>query len=149
VNAPDLPYDLEVYNGDIVADVNKKFIKPFYFGLVDGDGVDSEGENKTEEEIWTGSNDADAMVYIMMFDQDESIRFCMWNWGSPFGTGFPSNPAWDWQYVILEPNIGQEYTYRARLVFKPWEGIEDVVNEYETWLNELSKQAENESIGEY
>jgi pimeloyl-ACP methyl ester carboxylesterase len=147
VNAPDLPYDPEVYSGDIVADANKKFVMPFYFGLVDGDGVDSEGEGISDGEIWTGSNDADAMVYIMMFDQDEPIRFCMWNWGPPLGTGLPSNPAWDWQYVILDPHLGQEYKYRARLVFKPWRGIEDVVNEYETWLNELSGKAEGENTG--
>ncbi|MCU0916885.1 MAG: carbohydrate-binding protein [Planctomycetes bacterium] len=138
VGAPDLPHDPEVYSGDIVASPKKKFVWPFYFGLVDGDGVDSEGEGVLAGDVWTGGSDTDSMVYMMMFDQKEPVRFCMWNWGPPYGTGLPSNPAWDWEYVIVNPAVGREYTYRARLVFKRWKGVDDVVNEYKAWLNTLS-----------
>ena len=50
---------------NVIEHPQKKFIFPFYYGLLHGSGrVDSP---------------ADTMVYIMMFDQTVPIRFAMWN----------------------------------------------------------------------
>ena len=80
----------------------------------------------------------DAMVYIMMFDQREPIRFAMWNFfRTADGQADPHSPAWDWQYVIRNPEIGKTYGYRARVVFKPFVSAEDVKKTYLDWSSTL------------
>ena len=78
------------------------------------------------------------MVYIMMFDQKEPIRFAMWNFiRDAEGNPDTHSPAWDWQYVIRQPVLNKEYGYRARIVYKPYVGRKDVIDEYEGWLREI------------
>jgi hypothetical protein len=105
---------------NIIEYPRKKFILPFYYGLVHGSGG-----IECEE---------DTMVYIMMFDQKEPIRFAMWNFFLN-SDGIPDthSPAWDWQFVIREPQINREYNYRARVVYKPYSGREDIKEEYANW----------------
>ena len=73
------------------------------------------------------------MVLIVMFDRTEGIRVTM----SPRGAGRnpdgTTNPAWDWQWFLFNPQVGQKYSYRARVVYKPWVSNRDVVSEYERW----------------
>lgn len=115
--APPLPYD-ETVDFNTIADPDKQFLHPFYYGLVDADGLPD-----------TTNDD---MAFIMMFDQAESIRFALYNWG-----GDPRYPAWDWQFIIREPKIDQTYRFRARMVYKPFAGREDVLAEYERWRASL------------
>jgi hypothetical protein len=120
VGVPDLPFEEGSDTLNILENPRKKFIQPFYYGLVDGDG-----QLDTTD---------DAMVYIMMFDQVEPIRFAMWNFiQDENGHPDPHSPAWDWQYVIHNPIIGADYGYRARVVYKPFTDRDDVVEEYEQW----------------
>jgi hypothetical protein len=120
VGVPDLPFEEGSDTLNILENPRKKFIQPFYYGLVDGDG-----QLDTTD---------DAMVYIMMFDQVEPIRFAMWNFiQDEYGHPDPHSPAWDWQYVIHNPIIGADYGYRARVVYKPFTDRDDVVEEYEQW----------------
>jgi hypothetical protein len=73
------------------------------------------------------------MVYLVMFDRTEGIRLTM----SPRGAGRnrdgTTNPAWDWHWFLFNPQVGQKYSYRARVVYKPWVSPSDVVSEYERW----------------
>ena len=116
----DLPYEEGAATLNILEHPEKKFILPLYYGLVDGDG-----EPATTE---------DTMAYIMMFDQRTPIRFAMWNFiQDAEGKPDPHSPAWDWQYAIRSPEIGKRYGYRARVVYKPFEGREDVEREYRKW----------------
>lgn len=73
------------------------------------------------------------MVYILMFDRAEGIRFSM----SPHGAGRnpdgTTNPAWDWQWFIFDPQVGETYRYHGRVVYKPWVSKADVIAEYEAW----------------
>lgn len=115
--APPLPYD-ETVDFNTVADPNKQFVHPFYYGLVDADGLPDTTD--------------DDMAFIMMFDQAESIRFALYNWG-----GDPRYPAWDWQFIIRDPQIDKTYRFRARMVYKPFEGQDDVRAEYERWRAKL------------
>lgn len=72
------------------------------------------------------------MVHIVMFDQAGPIRFSHSpTSGAPVRPG--TNPAWDWQYIIHDYEVGRSYGYRARLVYKPWVSREDVIAEYEKW----------------
>jgi len=94
------------------------FLLPFFYGLVDGDG-----------DLATSNDD---MVYLMMFDQAEAIRFTTFDF-----SGDVHQPVWDWQYVIRYPRAGHTYQYRARLVYKPYKGVQDVVEEYVAWVKAL------------
>ena len=127
VDARPLPYEKESRTLNIVEHPTKKFIEPFYYGLVDGDN-----DLRTED---------DTLVYIMMFDQTASIRFAMWNFiKNAEGKPDTHSPAWDWQYVIHDPEVGHTYGYRARVVIKPWVDQDDVVQEYRSWRKGLDQE---------
>lgn len=72
------------------------------------------------------------MVSAFMFDTPEVIRFSQ----SPTGGG-PANPAWDFQFIM--PNLKQkkEYSFRARIVYKPFVDNEDILTEYKQWKRDL------------
>ncbi len=127
---PDLPYEEGAQTLNTIEHPSKKFLKPFYYGLLDGDN-----DPATQD---------DTLVYIMMFDQTESIRFALWNFiKDASGQPDPHSPAWDWQYVVRDPQPGRTYGYRARVVIKPFVSREDVECEYEVWHASLEGHADN------
>lgn len=83
-----------------------RYVYPFYYGL-SGD-----------------------KVYIIMFDtgKDAHLNFTQ----SPDGGG-DYNPAWDFIYFKKNYRIGKEFSFRARIVVKKFEGKDDVIREYEKW----------------
>ncbi|MDZ4861411.1 MAG: cellulase family glycosylhydrolase [Candidatus Hydrogenedentes bacterium] len=116
----DLPFEDGAKTLNVIESKSKKFLKPFYYGLVDGDG-----DSITTE---------DTMAYVMMFDQKEPIRFALWNFiKNTSGEFDPHSPAWDWQYVIRDPKPGMTYTYRARMLYIPFTTRENILTEYERW----------------
>lgn len=120
----DLPFEPGAQTLNIVESKTKRFLLPFYYGLVDGDGE--------------AATDDDTMAYIMMFDQREPIRFALWNFiKNAAGQPDAHSPAWDWQYVVRNPQVGQTYGYRARLLYVPFTTAEDVKAEYERWAGSL------------
>jgi len=124
---PDLPYEEGAETLNVIENARKKFVYPFYYGLVDGDG-----RLETTD---------DTMVYVMMFDQRDPVRFAMWNFHRDVrGQPDPHSPAWDWQFVIRNPVAGRQYGYRARVVYKPFAGCEDVAGEYQRWCAELARK---------
>ncbi len=69
-------------------------------------------------------------VLIFLYEAEEGgrIRFSQ----SPSGggktpAGDDTNPAWDAQLIVPDPKVGQAYGMKARLIVKPWEGREDVL----------------------
>ena len=69
-------------------------------------------------------------VLIYIFDPAAIVRFAH----SPSGGGVTpggddTSPAWDFQLIVPEPKVGQEYTLRMRLVYKPWVSRDDVLDE--------------------
>jgi hypothetical protein len=73
-------------------------------------------------------------IYIVMFDRTAGIRFTH----SPSGGGAnkerqTTNPAWDFQYIVPKYEVKREYSFRARLVYRPRCSRADVLREYETW----------------
>jgi hypothetical protein len=124
---PDLPYEQGAETLNIVEHPRKKFTRPFYYGLIDGDG-----DLDTRD---------DTMVYVVMFDQIEPIRFALWNFSCDTdGNRDPHSPAWDWQYVIRDPVVNRQYGYRARVIYKPFVGRADVVREFELWQSGLKSR---------
>ncbi len=121
---PDLPYEEGAQTLNLIENPDKKFITPFYYGLLDGDHNLETTDDK--------------LLYLVLFDQADSIRFAMWNFYKD-ESGLPNthSPAWDWQYVIQNPKVDQSYMYRARVVVKPWEGEAQIWEEYRRWGEEL------------
>ena len=68
------------------------------------------------------------MVLAYFFDTKEIIRFSQ----SPTGGG-ESNPAWDFQYIIPYPETGKKYSFKVRMIYKPFINEEDISNEYKKW----------------
>ncbi len=134
----DLPYEESAETLNVIEHPKKKFLLPFFYGLVDGDGDPATTD--------------DTMVYIMMFDQVAPIRFALWNFNrDATGKPDPTRPAWDWQYVIRGPELGKTYGYKARVVYKPFVSPEDVRREYETWAgnpNRVQHKREQDQVGQ-
>lgn len=122
-DATALPFEEGAQTLNLVAHPEKTFVTPFYYGLLDGDH-----DLKTKD---------DTLLYLVLFDQTDSIRFAMWNFiRNDEGRPDTHSPAWDWQYVIRNPMAGQHYGYRARVVVKPFTGEEQVWEEYRRWIGE-------------
>lgn len=122
-----LPFEQDTKCGDIIEDTRYRFLLPFYYGVVDGDG--------------TPLTNSDAMAFIMMFDQAAPIRFTMWNFSND-----TQNPAWDWEYVVHNPQVNQRYGYTAHFVYKKFTGEGDVLDEYVSWLKNRGTPKHNLKI---
>ncbi|MFH1068254.1 MAG: hypothetical protein V1794_01425 [Candidatus Glassbacteria bacterium] len=72
------------------------------------------------------------MLIMLMFDQAGPLRFS--HSPSSGGRVTPrSSPAWDFHYLIYDYKVGQEYGFKARLVYKPFVSEQDIITEYESW----------------
>lgn len=125
-DASPLNYDPSAQTLNIVEHPEKKFVEPFYYGLLDGD-----------HDLTTMD---DTIAYVMMFDEAASIRFAMWNFiKDDNGSPNTHHPAWDWQFVIHDPRPTKTCGYRARLLIRPFEGREAVARWYEDWRQASQK----------
>jgi hypothetical protein len=68
------------------------------------------------------------MVLAYMFKPEEGIRFSQ----SPTGGG-KLNPAWDFQFIVPDFEVGREYSFQSRILYKEFAGGQDVQEEFETW----------------
>jgi hypothetical protein len=68
------------------------------------------------------------MALAYFFEPSELIRFSQ----SPDGGG-TGNPAWDFYYIIPQPKTEQEYTFKGRIVYKPFTNTKDINREYKKW----------------
>ena len=122
--AATLPFQEGAQTLNLFENSAKHFKVPFFYGLIDGDHD-------------LGTTD-DTLAHIVMFDQCESIRFALWNFMTD-ATGKPDthSPAWDWQFVIRAPRIGECYRYRARILITPYKGPDAVQDAYLQWSRQL------------
>jgi hypothetical protein len=67
------------------------------------------------------------MVAILMFDRTSGIRF----------THSPSNPAWDFQFLIPGYEVNREYGFRARLAYRPRCNRAEIRQEVAAWRRGL------------
>jgi hypothetical protein len=68
------------------------------------------------------------MVLAYMFQPEDGIRFSQ----SPTGGG-ELNPAWDFQFIVPDFEVGREYSFKGRIMYKEFAGENDVLDEFETW----------------
>jgi hypothetical protein len=116
--APPLEYDADHnFKLNLWSYDQPRFTQPFYFGRA-----------------------AHGMTLIMMFDKAytvrDEIRFSLFKFKIP---KFP-RPAFDWQYVIHRVEAGQEYGFRARMVWKKFVSPDDCRQEYERWDRQLAAE---------
>jgi hypothetical protein len=120
-----LPYEQGAQTLNLIEHPSKRFLEPFYYGLLDGD-----------HDLTTTN---DTLAYIVMFDQRESVRFALWNFiTDSSGQADTHSPAWDWQFVIREPRITKTYGYRARILVKPFTGPDAIRAEYQRWSKKIT-----------
>ena len=67
-------------------------------------------------------------AYFFKSSPKQFIRFAQ----SPTGGG-KENPAWDLQFIIPDFELGKEYSFSARLVYKPFISRDDIKQEYFNW----------------
>ncbi|MFC2076615.1 hypothetical protein ACFLT7_05985 [candidate division KSB1 bacterium] len=106
--------------------VEKRFDQPFYYGRLGN------------------------MVLILIFDNPDQLRF----YCSPSGGGgslLPgkSCPAWDFEWIIPDSDyqVGREYSFRMRLVYKRFVDEDDVLNEVRKAQTELGFQTVGDGVG--
>jgi hypothetical protein len=95
------------FNVTLVTDYSEyRFKDPFYFGYFHN------------------------MVFAYFFKSmpEQYIRFAQ----SPTGGG-RGNPAWDFQFIIPDFELGKKYSFSSRLVYKTFVSREDIQQEYFTW----------------
>lgn len=76
----------------------------------------------------------DDLVWLVMFDRSQGIRFTH----SPSGGGAnatlqTTNPAWDFQFLIEQPQVLQEYGFRVRTVLRPRCSRDELLAEFAAW----------------
>ncbi len=76
----------------------------------------------------------DDLMWLVMFDRSEGIRFTH----SPSGGGVnaerqTTNPAWDFQFLVPEPEVGKAYGFRVRTVLRERCSREQVLEEFDRW----------------
>jgi hypothetical protein len=79
-------------------------------------------------------------IWILMFDRTDGIRITH----SPSGGGVDAprrttNPAWDFQCLIPDYEVGKEYGFSARAVFRPRCSRAEVLDEYRRWQDERAR----------
>jgi hypothetical protein len=74
------------------------------------------------------------MTLLWMFDADHRLRMAH----SPSGGGYnpamhARNPAWDYQFIIPDYRINEEYEFGARLVYRPTMTRDQILDEYHNY----------------
>jgi hypothetical protein len=74
------------------------------------------------------------LIWLVMFDRAEGVRLTH----SPSGGGGndllkTSNPAWDFQFIVDKPKVGERYGFKVRTVLRPRCSREEIVAEFEAW----------------
>jgi hypothetical protein len=80
------------------------------------------------------------MVAIFIFDTPQWLRFfCSPSGGGPSLLPGHTCPAWDFEWVIPAAayEVGHDYRFRVRLVYKPYVSDDDVLREYRQAQDEL------------
>jgi hypothetical protein len=76
------------------------------------------------------------LVWLVMCDRSEGVRFAH----SPSGGGRDdqrrtTNPAWDLQFVIPQPEVGREYSFKVQTILRRQCSRDELLGEFEEWSN--------------
>jgi hypothetical protein len=80
------------------------------------------------------------MVLIYIFEPGPHIRLTHSpSGGGTSATGDDTNPAWDFQFFVPHVELKTAYSFRGRLIYRPWTNREDVLLEMRKFLTGLDK----------
>lgn len=100
-------YQAPNFNIDLAREVsNYAFTAPYYYGRFHN------------------------MVFAYLFEEPKEgiIRLSQ----SPSGAG-EGMPAWDFQYILPDFEVGKPYSFKTRVLYKEWVSQRDIEQEYEKW----------------
>jgi hypothetical protein len=85
-----------------------------------------------DEPFFYGNHDE--LLWLVMFDRTAGIRFTH----SPSGGGAnpalqTTNPAWDFQFLVPQPEVMKEYGFRVRTVLRPRCSRAELLAEFSKW----------------
>jgi hypothetical protein len=76
-------------------------------------------------------------VWLMMFDRTDGIRITHTAYGGNVDDERrTTNPAWDFQFLIPDYEVGKEYGFTVRAVFRPRCSREEILEEFQRWRND-------------
>lgn len=76
----------------------------------------------------------DDLLWLVMFDRTDGIRFTHSPSGGGENTALKStNPAWDFQFLVANPEVMKEYSFRVRTVLRPRCSREELMEEFDKW----------------
>jgi hypothetical protein len=75
------------------------------------------------------------MVLLYIFRPDPGICFAHSpTGGGPTAAGDGRNPAWDFELIVPDYKVGQQYGLSARVVCRPWVNRQEVIREVRDYL---------------
>jgi hypothetical protein len=93
--------------------------KHWTFGVVD---------TRYSQPFFCGKVDNQLLAMMFKPSDDLELRFAFSSKG-----GGPGAPAWDYQVIVPEPKAGRTYSLAARMVYKPFDSLEEAANLYKAW----------------
>ncbi|MBV7333381.1 hypothetical protein KFU94_35125 [Chloroflexi bacterium TSY] len=113
---PELPRPTSPPEAYYYDDSSVRFTEPFFYATVD------------------------QMVLAVMFrpENKNDVRFVV----NPLAPAF-GGPAWDFFWSIQAPQAGKEYRLSARSLFKPFVGADDILSEYEQFVQGQKESSES------
>ena len=86
------------------------------------------------------TNFTDIMHYVMMFQQEEGLRYAGFNWREE-----KEYSAWDWQYIVTNLVARKEYRYAMRCLISPSVSEEKLERWHQLWIASLDNVASRSS----
>jgi len=104
-----LPHDADFPMTLVFNESNWRYAEPWYFGVSHG------------------------MAFAQLFRRADQVRFAQ----SPSGGG-NGNPAWDFQFFIPDPTVGQTYRFTMRAAYVPYTTADELRKSVERHVRELT-----------
>lgn len=99
-----------------------------------GSLIHSLSRRRYAEPMFYGRPGDGKMMLLVLFEPNPGLRIVQ----SPSGGGFTEqastwNPAWDFHLLVRPAVVGQEITLRARVIYKPFESRDEILQLLAEW----------------